>query len=306
MALTAYTTSVLNLLNDPNNQFYSTTNVTAWINQARQHVAMDSQCIRILPPSSGTVASIAVTAPGTGYTGTPTVTISAPDAIGSTFVQATATAAISGTGIASIAVTNPGTGYVAVPTVTIIGTGTGATATATNSTGYIKLIAGQEVYPFSVWNTVIAATSTGVASLVGIQSIAASWGAMKPVVGWSDWSAFQAYYRSWNIGFQNYPVAWAQFGQGVSGSAYFWPIPSVDTQVDVDCYCLPIPLVNDSTAEAIPYPFTEAVQYYACYMAYLNAQRRDDANFMLSEYKRMLRENRTAVSPAMVPSFYNG
>ncbi len=80
------------------------------------------------------VASIAVTAGGSGYSSAPTVTIAAPDG-GS--VQATATAALSGSNVASITVTFGGAGYLTAPSVTLSGGGgTGATATATLSTDW--------------------------------------------------------------------------------------------------------------------------------------------------------------------------
>lgn len=305
MTLSAYITSVQNLLNDPGNQFYNTGNLTAWINQARQHVAMDTQCVRVLPPSSGSINSITATGGGTGYT-TATVEISAPDAIGNaSYQQATATATILAGVITAINVTNAGTGYVAQPTITIVGNGSGASGNA-NLTQFVKLTAGVEVYPFSQWNGIVISNFVGVKEIFAVQSMAVSWGAMKPMVNNLDWSGFQAYLRSYNIGFQNYPTFFSQYGQGVNGSLYVWPVPSVDIQTDIDCYCDVVYLVDDTSVEAIPYPFTEAVQYYATYLAYLNAQRKDDAQFIMSEYKRVLNEARVVTTPPVVPSFYDG
>tara|TARA_Y100000816_G_scaffold10816_2_gene7061 strand:- start:8492 stop:10321 length:1830 start_codon:yes stop_codon:yes gene_type:complete len=78
----------------------------------------------------GPVASITVSAGGTGYTTAPTVTIAAPtDTSGTT---ATGTATIDANGVVTgITVTSGGTLYSTVPTVTLTGgNGTGATATA--------------------------------------------------------------------------------------------------------------------------------------------------------------------------------
>ena len=78
----------------------------------------------------GPVASITVTAGGTGYTTAPTVTIAAPtDTTGTT---ATGTATIDANGVVTgITVTSGGSLYSTVPTVTLTGgNGTGATATA--------------------------------------------------------------------------------------------------------------------------------------------------------------------------------
>ncbi len=75
------------------------------------------------------VASVAITAAGTGYTSAPTVTFTAAPTGGTT---ATATATVTAGGVTAITITNPGAGYTSAPTVTITGgAGTGATATAT-------------------------------------------------------------------------------------------------------------------------------------------------------------------------------
>jgi hypothetical protein len=66
---------------------------------------------------------------GTGYTVTPTVTLSAPDL--SDGIQALASAVISNGSVVAIIVDNSGDGYTSAPTVTITGgNGTGAAATA--------------------------------------------------------------------------------------------------------------------------------------------------------------------------------
>lgn len=75
------------------------------------------------------VLSITVTNDGSGYTSTPTVTISAPnEAYGTT---ASAVATVTSNKVASITVTNAGSGYTSAPTITITGGGgSGASATA--------------------------------------------------------------------------------------------------------------------------------------------------------------------------------
>lgn len=78
------------------------------------------------------VLSITVTNDGTGYTSTPTVTISAPSLTYGT--TATAVATVASNKVSAITVTNAGSGYTSAPTVTITGGGgSGATATASIS-----------------------------------------------------------------------------------------------------------------------------------------------------------------------------
>jgi hypothetical protein len=60
------------------------------------------------------VATVAVTAPGTGYTSAPTVRFTGGGGSG-----ATATATVAGGGVTAVAVTAPGTGYTSPPTVVL-------------------------------------------------------------------------------------------------------------------------------------------------------------------------------------------
>lgn len=79
---------------------------------------------------SGFVDSVSLTAGGSGYTLTPTVTVSAPDNADGT--RATVMAVVSGGSVTELRITNSGWGYTAAPTVTISGGGgSGAAASAT-------------------------------------------------------------------------------------------------------------------------------------------------------------------------------
>lgn len=305
MLQSRYLDELRDVLHDPNDRFSTATQKKRWINWARADCAKDSQSVRALPRSSAGVLSIAVDAGGSGYT-TATVTISAPDATGVNVRQATATATLAVGAVTAITVTDAGTGYLTTPTVTIDGDGSGAAATATLQT-YVATVAQQEVYTFASLSTVLGTpTSAGIGSVIGVQSISVSWGSMKPTLDWIDWSGFQAYFRSYNIGAQNYPAIWSQYGQGANGSFYVWPIPALVAPMDVDCYCLPVELVDDTTPDALPDPWTEAVKHRAAHYAYLNAQRRDDATFQDQLYQQFLAKNRSGTTPARVPSMYRG
>lgn len=305
MLQSTYITQLRDVLHDPNDRFSTAAQKKRWINQARKDVARDTQCIRQLPRSSGGVLTAVVGAGGSGYTAA-TVTISAPDANGINTTQATATATVLAGAVTAITITNGGVGYMTAPTITITGDGTGATATATIST-FLATVANQEKYLFSTASTVLGTpTSNGIGNVIGVQSISVSWGALKPTLDFKDWSGFQAYCRSWNIGAQNYPSVWSQYARGVAGSAYLFPIPSVVSPMEWDCYCHPIDLVDDTTPDAVPEPWDAAVQFRAAFYAYQNAQRRDDQTFQDQLYKQYLSENGAGTTPSRVPSFYRG
>tara|TARA_R110001606_G_scaffold96378_3_gene213516 strand:- start:28485 stop:30440 length:1956 start_codon:yes stop_codon:yes gene_type:complete len=83
------------------------------------------------------VASVTVTAGGTGYTSAPTVTFSSPPGAGTTTITAKGTAVLSGTAVSSIIITEPGFGYTSTPTVTLsAGGGSGATGTVVSTTAW--------------------------------------------------------------------------------------------------------------------------------------------------------------------------
>jgi hypothetical protein len=303
MLLSDYISQVQALLNDPLSQFYSTTNLTTWINRGRSEVAKRSACIRRLTPSSASLVSVSVLTGGSGYTSA-TVTITGPDAIGGTYTQAVAAASILGGQVSSITVTVPGTGYVVPPTVTITGNGTGATAVAILGPHWTTQT-GVEVYQFADATAVLQSFESGLQAVIGVMDMAVSWGSMKPTLQWCPWASFQAYARAINQG-QQYPALWAQFQMGETGSAYVFPIPSGVYEMQWDCFCTPAALGQTQTVDLIPDNWTNAVIYYACYLAYLNAQRKDDSQDMFARYERSVIEAAAYSSPPRTPTYYYG
>lgn len=280
--LNDYILQVQEILHDASGSFFSTSKITTWINRARQRAAADSECIRVLPPSSAGVASYAVTAPGAGYTAA-TAVVTGPNIVGG--VQATASVTVAAGAVTAVNVVIPGSGYVLAPNVTISGDGLGATASATLLPA-VQTVPNQEVYSFTTYNPFVQQTP-GVAGILAIRQIAVYWGNLKPALTYRPWTQFNAYYRVWPQ-FSNFPSVWSQFGQGQSGTFYFYPIASQVLGMDLDCTCVPIDLTSDATPEAIPAPFTEAIPYRAAHLAYLYAQRYDDAQTMDAMYKQKL------------------
>ncbi len=305
-ALTDYQTETLELLHDPSNTYYSQSDINAYINRARLRIAAKAQCCRFLG-SGGTITAVTINSPGSGYAGTATVTISGAGQ------QAQATATISGGAVATITLTNGGWGYITGTTTTVTVTGSGGGSNATfNVTidNSLTTIPGQEVYQFSLANTLLHAQTIfqGLDKVMGIISVAGAWGAnaaMKPMLMAMIWSEFQAYYRSYNTGLQSYPTIWSKYGQGTNLSIYLWPLPSQASQMDWDLWCLPIVLTQGgSEVEAIPYEWTTAVPYYAAHLGYFNAQRPEDAKMMKAEYDQKVLEATAVAQEAFVGNYY--
>lgn len=298
MALTAYQQQTARLLHDPSQQFWSLTDLTFYINSARSQIAGEGQCVRVLAPSQGAITGATVVTQGTNYT-SPTVTASGGLGSGATF-----TPTVVGGKITAIAVATAGTNYT-LPTFTITDTtGTGATATAAQA-GCLFTTAGIEQYTFSSVNSVVQTAQTGISGILMVQTVAVSWGSLKPVLDQLDWNSFQAYLRSYSAALQGQPCIWAQYGQGNSGSVYMWPIPSAVMPMDWDCICTPIVLVDDTTPEAIPYPWTDCVPYFAAYLALMNARRPEEAAAMFQLYENFMKRARTLSENTFVPSYYD-
>lgn len=81
------------------------------------------------------------------------------------------------------------------------------------------------------------------------------------------------------------PKNWAQQGQGADGTLYVYPIPDWTRNLILDLTAVPADLTSDASVDVIPDLFTLAVPYYAAYLAYLSAQRPDDAGNMFQKYR---------------------
>lgn len=300
MALLSYQQQVQRLLHDANASFYSLTDINAYINTARGQVAAEGRCLRLLL-SGGVITGITNLVGGAGYTAATTVTFTGSGQ------QAFATPTIAGGVITAITITSGGWGFLTAPTVVITDTGGGAGASATATVdNSATTVAGQEVFKFSTLNT-LAALTAGVQAVLGAMSIAAQWGAgnsYKPTLDRMVWSQFQAYCRIWSNSAQSFPSVWATYGVGGAGSFYLFPIPSQALSLDIDAYCRPINLVDDTTVEALPYPWTDAVQYYAAYLAFNNSQRQADSDRMFKQYETFMQRSRAQVESEFYPSAY--
>jgi hypothetical protein len=161
------------------------------------------------------------------------------------------------------------------------------------ATGTLALTANVQGYPFSS----ISTGNPAIPTVIAIRSC--SIGPLPlDVRGW-EW--FAAYYLGRSpVGS---PRIVAQQGQGVSGTVFFSPIPNGALTAAFDAVCLPETLVDDSTPEAIPYPWTDAVPFWATWLCMMNAQRQADADMMFSRYEQiMMRLARMGVTPSELPS----
>lgn len=337
MALTAYLAATNRLLQNPVSTppLYTTSDLTSYINEGRQQLAGDSQCIRassfaslsafqqLYPfslfstfPSAftqaagyiqfasnpspgdtvtlnGVIWTFVNTAPVGNQTqiqGTTGFTIVQLgfDLLASTNALLTVAAYIGNIGPPvrlNVTFKNPGTVGNSFTLTASAGTPSGATLSGGGSTNI-----------------------AGIASAITVKQLSvSSGGVIYKSIPSKPWPWFERYYLANGVAqVGGTPAVWSQQGQGSSGTFGVGPPPALALFVQADCVCLPIPLADDTTAEALPYPFTDAIPYYAAYKAYLSSQRASDATTMLGRYKEFVRRAVEMSSPDVLPMNFLG
>lgn len=300
MALFEYMKQVERFLRDARQDFLNPEDLISYINRARREVAMRAQCVRILTPISGAISSWEVTDGGSGYSAIPTLTITSPDFPSGTGVypnglQAEAQAIVTGGVIQSIQSTEGGAGYFQ-PQMTITDT-TGSDATAEATVAFINVLnAGQEVYPFS---SVDLSQNPGAGAVYMVKSISIIYSNYRYSLPVYAFSEYQAHIRSFPFQYQWVPAMASQYGQGVSGSFYVYPLPSQTYQYELDCFCLPQDLTDDLSVEIIPAPWTDAIPYFSAYLGYLELQNANMARFYLDQFDSFLLRYSTYARPGI-------
>lgn len=170
--------------------------------------------------------------------------------------------------------------------------------------GTISLTAAQQVYDFS---GVTLSDPTGVQGVINCRTMWVQAGSGQIWIRPRPFEWFSLYELNNANPQQGQTKLWAQYGQGVGGTFYVSPIPDQTYTLSIDTVCYPVNLVDDSTAEAIPYLWTDAVAYFAAYLALLSAQsaaRQADANRMFERYTEFVNRARRFSNPSVLPYQY--
>lgn len=170
----------------------------------------------------------------------------------------------------------------------------------------IQTVAGQQVYPFKSLSTGTSATN-GIAGVIHVRTVWVQLGTGRQWLRPRPFEWFSLYELNNVVPQQALPQVWAQFGQGVNGTIYLSPVPDITYTLFLDCVCFPIPLVDDTTVEAIPYLWTDAVPFFAAFLALLSAQsaqRQGDANRMFQRYEEFTNRARRFATPDVLQGQY--
>jgi len=255
------------LLRDQNALFTGTTQLNRWINAGRRQVAKVTGCIRIL--------------------------IAGQSSFGG---QAQAGSMIPG---AIVPGQEVGAGSLGSDTTLL------STAKPTNT---FNTIPGVEKYPFSYAKPYLRRWNAGADAVNNILDVGVSWGGIRPNLDWMPWDDLQAYARSYNIGVTSYPFVWSTNGDGANANLWLFPIPisgpaSGTGEMEWDCECTPLDLVDNTSVDLIPSGFDEAVKYYAAYLSLLPT-RPALAEAMETQFYDHLGIDRVATDRGRVPSYY--
>src|SRR5580658_6303124 len=130
----------------------------------------------------------------------------------------------------------------------------------------LATVGNTQAYPFSA----VSGLPSGTTSPVNVRMITRAVSGGATLLTPRPWEWFNQYYIATTTINNTAPTIWSQLGQGVSGTIFLSPTPDAVYSLAVDAIYEPIALVDDTTAEAIPYPWTDCVPYFAAYLALMS------------------------------------
>lgn len=175
--------------------------------------------------------------------------------------------------------------------------------------GTIATVEAQRNYSFANINL---GAATGVAGVFNVRRVNVGSGDGQIYVTPRPWEWFDQYCLNTPVPSSGIPTAWSQYGQGggapsggssQSGTFYIDPLPDAAYTLHCDCACYPATLIDDTTPEAIPFIFTDAVPFFAAWYALLGSQaqaRRADAEAYYTYYQTFLDRARKIATPAVL------
>lgn len=168
----------------------------------------------------------------------------------------------------------------------------------------LTLTAGQNSFPLS--SITLTAPFSGVVYINEMAS-ASSAGQQYVRMETRPFPWFFTYYLANGLAVANaVPNIWAQLSIGTTGVIYFSPAALANNVFLMDCVCTPSPLTNDGESEPLPYPYTDAVPYYASYLAFLNMKNAQAAQGMYALYQLFMKNAASQSVPTVLPNIFSG
>ena len=288
--LNNYITEVQRLLHDANANFYSTAQLTDYINSARERVVRDTGALRTIQvtqvpcqvPATNTINS-ATPAQPTAWVANATVTANT-FVFSNIFIYQYITGGTSGSSAPAYpnATNNNYNNY---PPSTAFDDGTATLQ-----------------YVGNCENIFYAAMPQGSETL-DVINVNLYWGNTRVPLDYLSWTDFNARLRFW----QNYigrPLAYTTYGQG---NIYVGPVPDQTYQIEIDTVILPTALVqtNANATDPIVDPYTTAVKFYAAYLAKFYEQSYGESEIFKQEYLKQATSILNTTFTRRIPSVYS-
>lgn len=179
--------------------------------------------------------------------------------------------------------------------------------------GTLSTAASVNAYEFSGLSLGTPAV-TGIAGAIHIRSLSYDVGTGQAWITPQPWEWFNYYVLNDPIANSpdqlGPPVTWAQYAQGAKaptgigrGGSFYINYPDAAYNLRADCVCYPIDLADNTTVEAIPFMWTDAVPFFAAYYALMSSQmqaRMADAIRYYEMYKEFVARARQAANPSVL------
>jgi hypothetical protein len=274
--LSSYITEVQRLLHDANSVFWSTSELTDYINDARERVARDTGCLRTLQITATPISSTGV--PATVWTAGATVT-AGQFIFNNIFIYQVVTSGV----LSTTPPPYPASGYTFPPSTPF-----------TDGTATLQYSGPVEVIPYGV-------ISTG--TTLDILNVNVYWGNSRIPLRYLPWSNFNAQLRYW----QNYvgrPVCFSVYGQN---TIYVGPVPDQAYVIEIDSTILPtaLSLATPNANDQIQDPYTTPVAFYAAYKAKYKEQSYGEAEIYKQEYAKQIQAVLNSVYTRRIPDPYS-
>jgi hypothetical protein len=274
--LSSYITEVQRLLHDANSVFWSTSELTDYINDARERVARDTGCLRTLQITATPISSTGVAA--TAWAESTPVT-AGEFLFSNIFIYEVTTTGTTGT----TAPPYPASGYTFPPSTAF-----------TDGTAQLTYSGPAEIIPF-------ATLSSG--TTLDILNVNIYWGNSRIPLRYLPWSNFNAQLRYW----QNYvgrPICFSVYGQQ---QIYIGPVPDQAYVVEIDSTILPtaLSLNTPNAVDPIQDPYTTPVAFYAAYKAKYKEQSYGEAELYKQEYIKHVQAVLNSVYTRRIPDPYS-
>ena len=275
--LSSYLTEVQRLLHDANAVFWSESELTDYINQARERVVRDTGCLRSLQISNTPLAPDGTAA----ITWSEGLVVTAGQYLFSNiYIYEVTVGGILGTSAPPYpygnAVFPPSTPF-------------------TDGTATLLYVQNAEIIPY-------AALPSGIQTL-DVINVNLYWGNSRIPLRYLPWSNFNAQLRYW----QNYvgrPICFSTYGQQ---QLYIAPIPDQSYPIELDTVILPdaLSLSTPTATDVINDPYTTPVAYYAAYKAKFKEQSYGEAEIFKQQYDKQVNAVQNSTFTRRIPDPYS-